>query len=242
MWILLKVLQTSYHLSKAISLFVLMMAQLGDTPSFSPVSVIGSQFIAPYQFDIIVDRSSRGSHVITDNNHKILFKVKSCNTSFHLQRVLLDVDDKPIVTIRQKIMTEHYRWNVFKGDSKRESDIIFTTKTPHMIQFKTGVQVFLANKASNKKACDFKIEGSWSKKNCTINMGDTSATIAQMYKMQSSENIKFASDKFKVTIYPGVDYAFVVTLIAIVEAMKKDEVAAAVSGGVVGGVIGAAFA
>ncbi|KAL4572575.1 hypothetical protein LXL04_019355 [Taraxacum kok-saghyz] len=221
------------------------MAQSGDTPSFSPVSVIGPQFIVPYQFDIIVDRITRGHLVITDNYHKILFKVKPCDTSFHLQRVVVDVYDKPVVIIREKIMTEHDRWNVFKGDSKSESDIIFNTKTPHVVQFKTSVQVFLANKASNKDGCDFKMEGSWSKKNCTINMGDTSATIAQMYKMQSSENIKFPSDKFKVTIYPNVDYAFVVTLIAIVEAMKnsvtKDEAIEGITGGVVDGVLGAAI-
>ncbi|KAI3781396.1 hypothetical protein L2E82_11410 [Cichorium intybus] len=211
-----------------------MMAQPSSTPLSSPVSVIGSQFMAPYQFDIKVEINSSGNLVITDTNHKIMLKVKRCDTSFHSQRVLLDADDKPIVMMREKIMTEHDRWNIFRGDSKSKSDIIFTTKTPHMIQFKTCVHVFLANKTSSKGVCDFKIQGSWSKRNCTIFKGDTSTTIAQMYKMQSSENVKFVKNKFMVTIYPRVDYAFVVTLIAIVEAMKssdtKDAIAVEVGG------------
>jgi len=79
------------------------MAQSSYSPLFSPVSVIGSQFIAPYQFDIIVDINSSGNLVITDINHKIMLKVKPCDTSFHLQRVLLDVYDRPIVMIREKV-------------------------------------------------------------------------------------------------------------------------------------------
>ncbi|KAL7590291.1 hypothetical protein Lser_V15G39665 [Lactuca serriola] len=197
------------------------MAQPSYPPLFSPVSVIGSQFMLPYQFDMIIDINSSGNLVITDTNHKIMLKVKPCDSSFHLQRVLLDVYDKPICMIREKIMSEHNRWNVFRGDSKSKSDIIFSTKTPGMIQSKTSVHVFLANKVSSKDVCDFKIKGSWSKKTCAVYIGDTSTTIAQMYKTQSWENGEYVKDKFMVTIYPNVDYAFVMTLIAIVEAMKS---------------------
>ncbi|KAL7590292.1 hypothetical protein Lser_V15G39666 [Lactuca serriola] len=222
-----------------------MMAQPSYAPLSSPVSVIGSQFMSPYQLDIIVDRNPKGNVeiTITDMSNKIMLKVKRCDTSFHYQRVLLDVDDKPIVTMRKKIMSEHDRWNVFRGDSKSKSDMVFTTKTPHVFQSKTNVHVFLANKTGSKDVCDFKITGSWSKKNCTIYMGETSTTIAQVNKMQSSENIKLVKDKFMVTIYPNVDYAFVVTLTGIVEAMKSSntkgtEVAA---GSAVGAVLGAFF-
>ncbi|KAI3516168.1 hypothetical protein L1887_15079 [Cichorium endivia] len=212
------------------------MAQPSHAPLSSPVSVIGSQFMSPFQFDITVDINSFGNLLITDMNHKILLKVKPCDTSFHHQRVVLDVHDKPVVVIREKIMTEHHRWNVFRGDSKSKSDKIFTTETPHMIQFKTSVHVFLTNKSSSKDVCDFMIKGSWSNRNCTIYTGDASTAIAQMSNIQSSENVKFAQSKFMVTIYPNVDYAFVVTLIAIVEAMKmkssatKDKILQEVAG------------
>ncbi|CAH1426509.1 unnamed protein product [Lactuca virosa] len=195
------------------------MDQPSNAPLSSPVSVIGSRFMAPYQFDIIVDIITRGNLVVTDIDHKIMLQVKTCDTSFHQQRVLVDADGKPIVLMRGKIMSEHDRWNVFRGNSKSKSDMIFTTQSPHMIQFKTSVQVFLANKTNKKNVCDFKINGSWTNRNCTINMGDTSTPIAQMSKMQSSEDV---TNKFMVTIYPNVDYAFVVILIAIVEVMKMN--------------------
>ncbi|CAH1433226.1 unnamed protein product [Lactuca virosa] len=201
------------------------MAERNKAPSFSPVSVIGSQFMAPHQLDIIVDRISSGILLITDINHKTMFKVKPCDSFFHERRVLLDVDDQPIVVMRDKSMTIHDGWYVFRGDSESKSDMIFTTKKPCVIQlFKSDVNVFLANKTNSKNVCDFKVEGSWSKRNCTIYMGDTSTTIAQMSKMQLSENIvKFVNDKFKVTISPNVDFAFVITIIAIVEAMENSD-------------------
>ena len=94
-------------------------------------------------------------------------------------------------------MSEHDRWNVFRGDSKSKSDMVFTTKTAHVFQSKTNVHVFLANKTGSKDVCDFKITGSWSKKNCTIYMGETSTTIAQVISFHFSLLVCFLVD-----IYP----------------------------------------
>lgn len=80
------------------------MAQPCYEPSPNPVCVIGSQFIAPDSFELIIVTNSSGDHLITDVNHKVLFKVKPCNTSYHEQRMLLDADDKPIVLMREKVI------------------------------------------------------------------------------------------------------------------------------------------
>ncbi|XP_076936510.1 protein LURP-one-related 15-like [Bidens hawaiensis] len=195
-----------------------MMAQSAS----NPVSVVGSEFTAPYSLDIIVDRRSGGNMIITDINHNILLKVKSCNTTFHYERALHQPDGRIIVRLRDKIISQHNRWKVYRGDSRSNNNLIFSTKQPNMIQFKTSLQVFLENKTSGNDACDFKIKGSWSKRKCKIYTGDSysSTTIAQMYKKDKSKKVKLDKNKFMVTIYPNVDYAFVVALIAIVDAMK----------------------
>ncbi|KAI3671750.1 hypothetical protein L1987_87130 [Smallanthus sonchifolius] len=84
-----------------------------------------------------------GKLVITDINHKVLLKVKPCNTTFHFERALLHADGRLIVRLRDK-----------------------------------------------------------------------------MHKKHKSKKVKLDKNKFMVTIYPNVDYAFVVALIAIVDAMK----------------------
>nr|GEU55963.1 putative harbinger transposase-derived nuclease domain-containing protein [Tanacetum cinerariifolium] len=130
--------------------------------------------------------------------------------------------DGPIAMLQDKLMTEHKRWKVYKGDSTAKSDMIFSTKTAKVIQTsKTDVHVLLENKKRNKDACDFMIKGSWSKRNCAIYMGDSSLIIARMHTMQSSENVRFVDDRFKLEVFANVDYAFVVALITIVDATRS---------------------
>ncbi|KAK1440422.1 hypothetical protein QVD17_06249 [Tagetes erecta] len=148
-----------------------------------------------------------------------MFKVNPRNTSYHKQHLLVDANGIPIVTIRKKILTAHSKWKVFKGNSTAHSELIFSTKTPIIMQT-TNVHVFLANKIGSKDCFDFKIKGSWSNKSCTIYLGDSETIIAQMHKMEPSENVK---EKCMVKVYPNVDYAFVVTLMLIFEAMNPSD-------------------
>ncbi|GKC90319.1 LURP-one-related 10-like protein [Tanacetum coccineum] len=130
---------------------VRLMAQPKDETTSVPVCVIGSQFMEPNPLEVIVDTNSRGNIVVTDINYKIIFKVKPCNTYFHQQRLLLHADDRPIAMLQDKLMTEHKRWKVYKGDSTAKSDMIFSTKTAKVIQTsKTDVHVLLENKKRNK--------------------------------------------------------------------------------------------
>ncbi|KAI3771052.1 hypothetical protein L6452_02204 [Arctium lappa] len=187
----------------------------------APVCVIGSQFMAPNPLEFIVDTNSRGNLVITDINHKIMLKVKPCNTILHHQRLLLHNDDRPIAMLRNKLMSEHKQWKVYRGDSIANSDVIFSTENARVIQSKTNLIVLLGNNRMKKNACDFKIKGSWSKRNCTIYLGHSSMTIARMHTLQESENVRFAKDKFMLEVNANVDYAFVVALIAVIDAMKS---------------------
>ncbi|KAM0045098.1 putative tubby-like protein [Helianthus debilis subsp. tardiflorus] len=190
---------------------------MAQSTTSNPISVIGSEFTAPYPFDIIVERKSGGNMVITDMNNNTLLKVKACNTTFHYERAIFNADGRIILRLRDKIISQHNRWKAYRGDSRSNKNMIFTTKQPNMIQFKTSLHVFLAN----KDVCDFKVKGSWSKRKCKIYTGDSaSSTIAQMYKKDKSKKVKMDKKKFMVTIYPNVDYVFVVALIAIVDAMK----------------------
>ncbi|KAJ0665317.1 putative tubby-like protein [Helianthus annuus] len=155
------------------------MAQPSDhapellSPSFS---VFGLKYIAPHgphPLEVTIEKFPCKTLVITDINHKILFKVKPHDTSLHRQRLMFDADDKPIVMLREKNLTMHKQWEAFRGDSNASSNMIFNTKTENLIQFKTRtVSVMLANKSNSNNDCDLKIEGSWKKKNFTI--GDSS--------------------------------------------------------------------
>ncbi|KAL4310669.1 hypothetical protein GQ457_01G024050 [Hibiscus cannabinus] len=155
-----------------------------------------------------------GNFVVTDINSNILFEVKGKVLSMHDHRVLLDGAGNPIVTLKQKMMSAHDRWQVFKGESTDASDLLFSAKRSSMFQLKTNVDVFLANNIK-EKVWDYKVKGSWSESSCVVYAGESSTIVAQMHDKDTVESILIGKDKFMVTVYPNIDYAFIVILDAI---------------------------
>jgi hypothetical protein len=76
-------------------------------------------------------------------------------------------------------MSAHDRWQVFRGESVEESDLIFSIKRSSILQLKAKLHVFLANN-TKEDVCDFKVEGSWSERSCVVYAGESSSIIAQV--------------------------------------------------------------
>lgn len=81
------------------------------------VAVISPRYCCPYPVDLAIVRKvmtiTDGNFVVTDTNGNILFKVKGVFLTFiHQRRVLLDGAGNPILTLREKAMTAHHRWQV----------------------------------------------------------------------------------------------------------------------------------
>lgn len=47
--------------------------------------------------------------------------------------------------------------------------------------------------------------------------------ILQMHKKHTVQSILIGKDQFMVTVYPNIDYAFVVALIVILDEINEDE-------------------
>ncbi|XP_062167479.1 protein LURP-one-related 15-like [Alnus glutinosa] len=193
----------------------------------SPVPIIGPQYCAPYPVDLSIVRKvltiSDGNFVVTDVNGTVIFKVKGKILTLHDRRVLLDGAGNPVVTLREKIMSAHDRWQVFRGESVEESNLIFSVKRSSILQLKAKLHVFLANN-TKEDVCDFKVEGSWSERSCVVYAGESSSIIAQMHKKETAKSVLIGKDNFSVTIYPNVDYAFIVALVVILDGINNDDV------------------
>ncbi|KAK7340005.1 hypothetical protein VNO77_20696 [Canavalia gladiata] len=189
-----------------------------------PVAVIGPQYCAPYPLDLAVVKKvmsiSDGNFIVTDVNGNVVFKVKGSLLSLRDRRVLIDATGNPIVTLRRKIMTAHDRWQAFRGESIEAKDLIFTLKRSSLIQFKTKLDVFLAN--NTKEVCDFKVKGSWFERSCVVYAGESDTIVAQMHKKHTVQSILIGKDHFMVTVYPNIDYAFIVALIVILDEINDD--------------------
>lgn len=51
---------------------------------------------------------------------------------------------------------------------------------------------------------------------------DVNVMEMQMHKKHSAQSILLGKDTFGVTVYPNVDYAFIVALIVILEEINED--------------------
>ncbi|KAJ4978863.1 hypothetical protein NE237_009643 [Protea cynaroides] len=202
------------------------MAEPSNYPPMSnPVTVVGSHFCAPYPVDLTIVRKvisiGEGNFAVTDVNGNIVFKVKGALLSIRDRRILVDANGNPVLSMQQKIMSAHRRWQVFSGDSSDSKDLLFSAKKSSMIQFKTELDVFLAAN-TKEEVCDFKIKGSWLERSCTIYIGESFNVIAQMHKKHSVQSVVFGKDTFTVTVYPNIDYAFIVALIVILNEINED--------------------
>ncbi|KAK2999896.1 hypothetical protein RJ639_023003, partial [Escallonia herrerae] len=212
------------------------MAQPSDGPSYTRVSVAGPQFCVPHPTELAITRKgfsmSNDKFVVTDANDNVVLRVRE--KTFSKSRLLVDAAGNTIISFRPKFWTTHRRWKVFRGDSKDPADLLFSAKLSSLKQLKNKLNVYLAINTT-EDLCDFKVEGSWSAGNCTIYAGDSSTIIAQMHKKHSAKSVLLGKDNFMVTVNTNVDYAFVVSLIVLLDYISSQ----GNSGGSAGG--GAAF-
>ncbi|KAL1191998.1 Protein LURP-one-related 15 [Cardamine amara subsp. amara] len=182
--------------------------------------LVDPRFCASYPVELAIVRKvmrlTAGNFVIKDVNGKMLFKVKDRVFGVHDKRTLLDSSGSKVLTLREKIMSMHSRWQVFRGGSTEQRDLLYTVKKTSMIQFKTKLDVFLSHNEEEER-CDFRVKGNWSESSCVVYAGESDAIVAQMDK----EDNFWGKDNYTVTVNPNVDYAFIASLIVILDDVNR---------------------
>ncbi|KAL7095186.1 hypothetical protein ACP275_10G008300 [Erythranthe tilingii] len=192
----------------------------------SPVVVVAPHFCVGHPIDLIIVRKmmtfSEGTFGVTDVDGNLMFKVQGGDIlSLQDRRVLLDAAGNPLMTYQQKVMSARRRWEAFRGDSTDERDILFSVRKSSFFQINTNLDVFMASN-TYEDVCDFRIEGNLFESKCVIYAGNSNNIIAQMHRNHSAESILLGKDSFGVTVYPNVDYAFIVSLVVILEEINTD--------------------
>ncbi|CAN1134220.1 Protein LURP-one-related 15 [Linum perenne] len=81
--------------------------------------------------------------------------------------------------------------------------------------------VFLATN-TKEKVPDFTIKGCYEESSCIIYLGNTNHIVARVILLWMYRDHHTKTKSFKITIYPNVDYAFIVCLAAvIIKEMKQ---------------------
>ncbi|KAF2305218.1 hypothetical protein GH714_003143 [Hevea brasiliensis] len=195
------------------------LSATGETVGGDRATVPGTVSGGPHCCQQALD-SWRKQFTVTDVNGT-LFQVKSKLLSIHDRRFLQDAAGNTLVTLRQKIMTAHRRWEVFRGESTDTKDLLFSAKKSSILQFKTELDVFLGSNTS-EDVPDFKVKGTWKERSCTIYLGLSNTIVAQMHRRHTLKTALLEADNFAVTVYPNVDYAFIVALVVVLDEINND--------------------
>ncbi|KAL9388960.1 hypothetical protein Peur_017565 [Populus x canadensis] len=183
-----------------------------------PVSVVGESYCAPYPLELIVKKKikklSNAQFEVFDLSGNLLLQVDGGVWNFQLKRVLRDPAGFPILTIRGKVLTLWHKWKAHAGESTDDSNVLFTVKQSHPLQIKKAINVFLTNN-SKKKEPDFHISGSYTSLSFKVYEGRR--LIAEVKHNFTLESFCKGKERYKVKVYPEVDYAFVVALLVILD-------------------------
>lgn len=116
-------------------------------------------------------------------------------------------------------MSMHDKWVVCRGDAFSEENQLFSVKKTSVIQFKTHLEVFLAGN-DNQECPDYTVKGNFFEREAQIFQGDN--LIAELKRKFTVGNVLLDKHTFTIVVFPGIDQAFIATLVVIMDAIHED--------------------
>ncbi|KAH9574184.1 hypothetical protein CY35_01G042900 [Sphagnum magellanicum] len=174
--------------------------------------VVAPQYCLPHELSLAVTKkvlsSSRGDWTIRDPEGNILFRVDGTVRAVATRRDLLDDKGYKLIHMqrKRKFLRVQDVWHMYAGDSEQ---LICKVKKSSKLQEGPCTDVFLASNTSESMP-DFTLEGNFFERNLKILHGEQA--IAEVTQ-------QIGEDTFGVTVFPEGDYAFVIALLVIMDAI-----------------------
>ncbi|MCO5570643.1 hypothetical protein L7F22_024370 [Adiantum nelumboides] len=129
-------------------------------------------------------------------------------------------DRTPILRFRSAafLMSAHEKWEASLGDHFNEQTKRFRVQKAKAVQFKTHLEVFLAENQSDDSP-DFIIKGNYFEREVQICRRDE-GQIAEVTRKLSVANVLLDKHAFYVRVGPNVDQAFIVALVVIMDEIQ----------------------
>jgi uncharacterized protein YxjI len=156
---------------------------------------------------------SGGDWTISDPAGNILFRVDGKVWTVRNRMYVLDAAGYKVISMQRKILSLHAVWHMYAGDSEQ---LVCTVKKSSILQLRPSMNVFLASNTTESMP-DFTLKGNFLERNLTIFRGQEA--IAQVTRQITFTNLLIDKDTFGITVFPGGDYAFVIALLVIMDAI-----------------------
>ncbi|OAY38340.1 hypothetical protein MANES_10G006900v8 [Manihot esculenta] len=164
------------------------------------VSVIGDGFCYPCTMELVVKKKIKKLYnalfEVFYQSENLLLQVDGGGWSFRMKRIL-------------QVLSWWHKWKAHDG----ENSSIFSVQQSHPFQIKKELHVFLAD--FKGKSPDFLVIGSYTSLSFKVFKGHR--LLAEIKHNFTLESFYKGKEKYNVTIYPEVDYAFIVALLVILD-------------------------
>ncbi|BAF13610.1 protein LURP-one-related 15 [Oryza sativa Japonica Group] len=188
------------------------------------LAVVDARFVAGDAAALSVAKTlslSGSDFTVTDAaTGAVVLRVDGVLFSLRRRCLLADADRRPVLTVQESAMVMNRRWKVFRGESTSRRDLLFTVVKPSAIQLwgSTKVSVFLASNDA-EQASDFRVTGSYHDGACAVSLGDSDTVIAKIDRRFSVASALLGKNAYSVTVNAGIDYAFIVALVVVLDEM-----------------------
>ncbi|KAK9282996.1 hypothetical protein L1049_011223 [Liquidambar formosana] len=179
------------------------------------ISVVGDGFCVPYPVELIVKkrRILENTHFdVFDVNGNLFLRVNGSVLTFSKKRVMRGTCGYTYYHHAPKLNTSKFRWMVHRGESSEQNSLLFSVVRPFPFQMRKQLDVFLASNP-NERTWDFRVIGCNFSQSFKVFRGNS--VIAEINHDFTWGRFLKGKSSFRVSINPSVDYAFIVTLLVI---------------------------
>ncbi|XP_073303758.1 protein LURP-one-related 5-like isoform X1 [Primulina huaijiensis] len=156
-----------------------------------------------------------------DAKGKLVFRVDSYgpgakNTG---EVVLMDADGTCLLTVRRKQRPSlHHRWDGFTGERTDGQKPLFSVRKSSILgHSSTTVEMY------NKVGEEYQIVGSFAGRSCTVLGADKKAVAEIRRKVDASSSVVLGKEVFWLSLKAGVDVAFVMGLVLVLDRIQGDD-------------------
>ncbi|CAA2987200.1 Hypothetical predicted protein [Olea europaea subsp. europaea] len=164
---------------------------------------------------------------VFDHRGKLAFRVENYarNRCFAAAGglLLMDGSGKPLLTVKPKALSMKNQWNGYRGEldcSKNATPSrLFTMRRPSSSLIHTSACEAEIHIDESKQTAppDFKIEGSFGRRNCKITRGTTGEVVAKISRKTVNATLVLSNDVFTLTVQPCMEPELVMAFVIILD-------------------------
>ncbi|KDP30268.1 hypothetical protein JCGZ_17050 [Jatropha curcas] len=198
--------------------------------------IVDEKFCFKEETDLTVHKTSiffpGDGFIVYDPYGEVIFRFDSYgpNSEPKDELVLMDATGKCLLSLIRKKPSLHQRWEGFLGERKEDDNHIHHLQEPVFTVCRSSIigRSRLVVEVCSDPSEEYQIEGCYAQRRCkiyTVSLGDSSKqAVAEIKrKVDPSTQVMLDKDVFWLCVKPGLDAAFAMGLVLVLDQMYGDD-------------------